>query len=247
MRIQLILKFKDSLVLPIQYNNILQAIILGWLGDENYQKFVHDSGYEFNNRRYKMYSFSRIEGKFIMNKEEKTITYFNEGKISISSVDDKFLNYIVNNVLLKSDFYMKGQKVYIDEVRCSKRLILSGDKIYTKSPIVVYSTFEHEGSKKTYYYSPMEKEFQSILKNNLINKYNAVYNKEPEDKNFEIQPLKNGKLRQSVVLYKKTVIKGWNGEFILKGSKELLDIAYNAGLGSKNAQGFGFIEISSGR
>lgn len=247
MRIQLTLKFQHTLVLPIQYNNILQAVILKWLGDDNFQKFIHDTGYEFNNRRYKMYSFSRIEGKFTMNKEEKTITYFEEGKINISSADDKFLNYLVNNVITEGDIYIKGQKVIIDEIKCYKKTLKSGDKIYAKSPIVAYSTFEHEGSKKTYYYSPMEKEFQSILKNNLINKYNAVYGIEPDERDFEIVPLKNKKLRESVVVYKQTVIKGWSGEFILKGSQKLLDIAYNAGLGSKNSQGFGFIEISSGR
>lgn len=245
MRIQIMLKFHDKLMLPIQYNNIFQAIILKWLGDENYQKFIHDTGYEYNKRRYKMYSFSRLEGAFRMNRENKTITYFDQGKFIVSSSDDKFLNYIVNKVILEDEIFIHNQRVSVEEVRCFNKKLKSGDKIYTKSPIVAYSTFEHDGSKKTYYYSPMEKDFETILRRNLINKFNAAYEKEPGSDEFSIKPINNPKLRESTVVYKGTIIKGWSGEFIVEGSEELLNMAYNAGIGSKNGQGFGCVEIGS--
>jgi CRISPR-associated endoribonuclease Cas6 len=60
---------------------------------------------------------------------------------------------------------------------------------------------------------------------------------------FSISPLNTKKLKKRVVIYKDYVIKGWDGEFLVEGSKELMDIAYNAGIGSKNSQGFGCVEI----
>ncbi len=36
-------------------------------------------------------------------------------------------------------------------------------------------------------------------------------------------------------MYKGYVIKGWDGEFLMRGLKELMDIDYNAGIGSKNS------------
>lgn len=74
MRIELNLEF-DELNLPIHYNHILQAVILKWINDENYARFIHDKGYEFNNRRYKLYTFSRLEGKFNIDKKNKRIIY----------------------------------------------------------------------------------------------------------------------------------------------------------------------------
>ncbi|MDN5332516.1 MAG: CRISPR-associated endoribonuclease Cas6 [Tepidanaerobacteraceae bacterium] len=48
------------------------------------------------------------------------------------------------------------------------------------------------------------------------------------------------------VIYKDVIIKGWMGVYILKGDPVLLKIAYDAGLGSKNSQGFGCFEILEG-
>lgn len=245
MRANLKLKFEGKITMPIQYNNIIQSVILKWIGNESYQKFIHDVGYQHNNRRYKMYTFSRLQGKFKMNRSAKTITYFDEANLIISSADDVFLNYVVNNILIENEFKILNQSVYVDEITCSNRKIKSREKIYTKSPIVVYSTFENEGNKKTYYYSPYEDDFAYMLKKNLINKYNAAYDKDPDCSDFFIKPTRWEKLKENVVVYKGTIIKGWSGEFIIEGSDELLNIAYNAGLGSKNAQGFGCIEICS--
>lgn len=42
---------------------------------------------------------------------------------------------------------------------------------------------------------------------------------------------------------RKTLIKGWVGRYKLSGDKELLKFALNTGLGGRNTQGFGMIEI----
>lgn len=247
MRAVINIKFNDRLTLPIQYNYIVQAVILRWLGDENYAKFIHDAGYEYNKRKYKMYTFSRLEGKFTINSENKTIIFYDEVHLTISCEDEKFLTYLINNVITKDEFYIINQQVYVDEVSCKNKKLSAPVEVFTKSPIVIYSTLENAEKKKTYYYSPYEKEFGELIKKNLINKYNALYRENPEDDNFEIQPLKNRRLKENILVYKGTVIKGWSGEFILKGSNELINIAYNTGLGSKNSQGFGCIEVVAKR
>jgi len=48
------------------------------------------------------------------------------------------------------------------------------------------------------------------------------------------------------VKYKGTVIKGWMGIYRLKGAVSLLKMALDAGLGAKNSQGFGCVEIWCG-
>jgi CRISPR-associated endoribonuclease Cas6 len=89
----------------------------------------------------------------------------------------------------------------------------------------------------------LEREFSELIRKNLIHKYEAYYNKLPLRDDFSISPINKKGLKERVVIYKDYVIKGWDGEFLLEGSEELMNIAYNAGIGSKNSQGFGCVEI----
>lgn len=243
MRAIINLKLDKPLVLPIQYNHIVHAVVLKWLNDENYSKFIHETGYTYNNRKFKMFTFSKLEGRYTYNRNNKKITYYDEVSLIVSTADDEFLKYLVNNILLNSYYKILDTDVYIEKVSLANPKISTNTRIITKSPIVVYSTFEHLGKKKTYYYNPMEEEFEQLIGSNLEKKYIAFFNKTPLDNNLKITPIKNQKLKESIVLYKSTVIKGWNGEFILEGSEELIRMAYDAGLGSKNSQGFGCIEL----
>jgi CRISPR-associated endoribonuclease Cas6 len=220
---------------------MLQAIILKWLNDENYQKFIHDTGYKLGNRKYKLYTFSRLQGKFKIDSIKGVITYYDEARLEIASQDDKFLSYLINGIIIKDDIYIGKNKLTIQNIECQNDHLKSGVKIYTKSPITAYSTFEILDKKKTYYYTPFEREFSKLIRENLIKKYRALYNKEPSDDSFEINCIKNSKLKERIIIYKGIVIKGWVGEFVLTGSEELINIGYNSGFGSKNSQGFGYV------
>ena len=51
--------------------------------------------------------------------------------------------------------------------------------------------------------------------------------------------MKKGK--ESLVFYKKEAVRAWNGVFKISGSKELIELALNAGLGERNSAGFGCV------
>jgi len=40
-----------------------------------------------------------------------------------------------------------------------------------------------------------------------------------------------------------TIIEGWFGDFLLHGAPELLDLLYQTGLGAKNSEGYGMIDL----
>lgn len=48
---------------------------------------------------------------------------------------------------------------------------------------------------------------------------------------------------QKIVYYGNTLIKGWMGVYQLIGDPVLLRFAYQAGIGFKNPQGFGILEV----
>jgi CRISPR-associated endoribonuclease Cas6 len=243
MRAQLEIKFNKTLVLPIHYNYALQALILKWLNDQNYSNFIHDTGYQFNNRKFKLYTFSRLEGKYQLNREQGIITFFDKVNLIISTADDKFLVYVVNTVIGNESFNLLGNEVYIESVKCYNAELKDSARIITKSPIVAYSTFEKDGRKKTHYYNPFEREFGELIQKNLIKKFRAFYGKYPNDDRFNIIPIKNKWLKQNLVKYKDFVIVGWSGQFLVEGSQELLQLAYDAGACPKSSMGFGCIEI----
>ncbi|MFX0548653.1 CRISPR-associated endoribonuclease Cas6 [Hathewaya histolytica] len=240
MRIKINFRSRGKVVLPIQYNHIIQACLLKWLNEENYQKFIHNTGYKYENRQFKMYSFSKVMGNFKFNREDKTLIFDKKFSLVVTSEEDKFLSYIANNIILSDSINIKGQEIMIESVNILKCNIEEDMEIYTLSPITVYSTFQHNEKKKTYYYSPFESEFSELIRENLIKKYKAFYGTLPKNSEFSIEGI--NRVKQSVLNYKGITIKGWNGEFKIKGSKELINLAFNSGIGSKNSQGFGCIE-----
>lgn len=244
MRATINFKLKNPITLPIQYNHVINGAILNWIENIDCHKFIHDEDFKAKSKDYKLYTFSKLQGRFTMNRKNKTITYYNGVNLLISSYDEKFLSNIINTLILKHDIKILNNYLEIDRIETS---LISIDKsemnIYTKSPITVYNTFKVDGKNKTHYYSPYEKKFGELIRKSLINKYKSFYGKEPKNKKFSIEPLERKEPKESIILCKGIVIKGWNGEFSLKGSKELLNLAYQSGLGSKNCQGFGCIEL----
>lgn len=243
MRANIEMSFNNELTVPIDYNYILHEMILNCMGKEGYETLVHDKRYEYKDGNYKLFTFSKLYGEFEMDKENSTITYFNRANFTVSSSDYAFLNYLINSVLKNRDFKIGWNDIKIKKIENSHVQLGNSEKIYTKSPIVAYKTLENDKRRKTLYYSPYEDEFEEVLKENLVNKYKAIHGHKPEEDEFKIKLLETKKPKSSSINYQGHIIKGWNGEFLIEGAPELLQIAYDTGLGLKNSQGFGCIEV----
>ncbi|WP_342455673.1 CRISPR-associated endoribonuclease Cas6 [Caloramator sp. Dgby_cultured_2] len=74
-----------------------------------------------------------------------------------------------------------------------------------------------------------------------MKKYFAYYNRK-YDNELSIEILDKNRTKKVVDFYKKFPIEGYLAGFVLKGEKDILDIAYSCGIGNKNSQGFGCIE-----
>lgn len=240
MKYKLLFQLQQPLELPIQYNHILQAALINWIKNPLYQQFLHNEGYKKEKRKYKLYSFSKIYGKYLIKKEEKIITFFDKIHIYLSCCDTKYIEYLTQNILTGYPLILGRYQLMISEIETIRELYKQTCIVKTLSPVSIYSTLvDSTGRKKTYYYNPHEKEFSHLAKNNLINKYISFYGKEPNNKELIIELIKGEK--ESIIHYKGYIIKGWNGVFSLTGSEELIEIALNAGLGGRNSIGLGCI------
>ncbi|MDD2496917.1 MAG: CRISPR-associated endoribonuclease Cas6 [Desulfitobacteriaceae bacterium] len=246
MHIYAVLKAVSGIELPITYNHFVQAAIYQTI-DTELAEFLHEKGYEAGNRTFKLFSFSRLSGRFELNKEKGSIKFYDDIYLTISSPVQHFCQSIANGLLTKDYIYfgknkVKLEKIFAQEFKMNKENVL----VNTLSPIVVYSTFlRPDGRKYTCYFQPGEPDYNSLITNNLVKKYRALHGKDAPQ--GEVKVLARGDMRLHVVNYKKTVIKGYSGKLELTGPTELLQMAVDAGLGSKNSQGFGCVNIMERR
>lgn len=236
--------FDGKLEIPIHYNHMLQGLIYNNLTDIALREFLHEVGFKNGKRRYKMFTYSRLLGKYNINKKNNTISFESPVRLHISSLVDDFINDI-STTFFKSDRLFLGSK----EIEVSKiyteypHFNNTEYEINTLSPIVIYSSISVDGKQKTIYYHPHDTLFSNKLKENILRKFTAIHGQDPKDDEFEIKYIGKKEPKLSIIKYHKTIIKGYNGKYLIKGNPELIRLAYFVGVGSKNSQGFGCFEV----
>ncbi len=243
MRLVIDLGFEEKITLPVHHNHLLQGFIYSLL-EPTLRKFLHEEGFIYQKRRFKLFTFSRLMGRFKII-EDKFI-FFPPVRLFISSPKHEILQSVAEGILKGERFRLYRKRVFIESISVYPRPNFS-NKAYAKmlSPITIRSTLlKANGSKKTYYYSPLENEFNELIKKNLEKKYYLVYGEKPASGiEFRITPYNVKPSHEKVIIYKETVIKGWMGIYEITGEPRLIQLSYDTGLGARNSQGFGCWEI----
>lgn len=239
MQAEITIHLNEPLVLPINYNHILQAVIYKAIGImPSYSDFLHDVGFQLNDKQFRIFTFSQLRGQYRIH--ERHIIFQDIVSFEIRS-PDPLLIYVVTNyfeyfgiqfgnityhsiLIEKYDYSVEDEKIHISML----------------SPMTIYSTERESGY--IHYYSPFDKEFYEKLISNFKNKYQAYYQMYPAGR-LEIHPYGNKEPKKLVTRYKSSMINAWYGEYELLGERKYLDFLYQVGLGGKNAQGFGLFQI----
>lgn len=241
MRIILEIGSQKEIMLPLNYNHIVQGFLYNNLSDKEFREFIHTQGYQIENKKFKLFTYSRLQGTFKIYPETKEISFAPPVKLVISSVVQQFISDLAETSIKADSLDLGKNKVSISSISVEKQFPFSQNvQIKMLSPLVAYTT----DNKFTQYYSPWHPQCNEILTNNLIDKYKTIFGYAPSDQTFKITP--NGmqeKKFKIIANYKNTIIEGYNGIYHLKGNPELIEVAYNTGLGSKNSQGFGCWEV----
>lgn len=239
MQIKISFSSDKDIVLPIHYNHIIQGFIYHNI-DDKLSLFLHNKGYMNNGRTFKLFTFSNI-----LKRGRKINKDFNFGKkiaIIVSSPIDDFCKSIANSMLQNDDLILGRNSIKVEQIELfSDNLDMEEIIVETLSPIVMYSTlFKKDGKKFTYYYQARENEFERLIGENLVKKYNAFYNEDIKPR-IHIEIMAKGTIRQNLVYYNNFIVKGESGKFIIKGDNRLLQMGLDAGFGGKNSQGFGCV------
>ncbi len=245
MRVVITLTADRPICLPIAHNHIVQGLIYGQL-ETNLARWLHGDAYSHARRTYRMFTFSRLQGRYALNPQHKTITFTPPVALQLASVNTDVLASFAEH-LLKSPYVTLGStQLSVTSVEILKPPPYQTSlRVKTLSPITIYSTFSKpDGKKLTHYYAPYEADWSVMLLANLARKANALKLPEPSPDDLAdstIKALRRSPKDKKVVRYKQLFIEAYDGHFELSLPEPYFELAYNTGLGSKNAQGFGMV------
>lgn len=227
MRVEVIFRVDKNIRLDKAMNEYITAFIYKCIeaNDPNYSKQLHDEGYTIGHKKYTYHTYSlRQNKKYVSNKLLR-----GEAKLCYSSALDKsVLNFVKG--LMKIDKVIIGNNEFKIVSIASKKEPKFKEGIYTTSSPIYTTSINNK------WLSPQEME--PYLVRNLINKYDCLYDKLP---NLDLQ-IKFLDHKTYYVFYKKATYKAYFGHIAIKGDSELIKLAFQAGLGSKNGAGLGMLE-----
>ncbi|TCL54665.1 CRISPR-associated Cas6 family protein [Hydrogenispora ethanolica] len=240
MRLKISFNSDAPIDLPVQYNHWLQATLYASL-DPEFGAFLHDRGFDGGGRVFKLFTFSRLFGTFRINGPQ--ISFTPPLQLIVASPVERFCQSLLNGLLTKGEIRLGENRLVVESVQ-AEHPVVEGEslKLHLLSPVTVYSTLlRRDGRKYTCYFAPGDPEFTRLAKENLDKKFRALVGTEPSPGIMTIHPLRLPRLH--ILDYKGNVIKAYSGMLQMNGPRELLQLAIDAGLGSKNGMGFGCGEI----
>ncbi len=195
-------------------------------------------------RGFKFYTFSnliledRIPGKNGLN--------FRKAHFFLSSPDPEFIRSFAEGLLLEPEFFLENNEnktnFIIERIellpvpkfsnRCTFR---------TLSPIYLKTLRNQEDRLVEFDLYPKDSKFHENLHKNLVARYEEFFGSKIEKDFFEIINIPSFKPKRIKIEnnYRRCSLM----DICLSANPELLQFAYDAGLGEKNAMGFGYVEI----
>ena len=234
----------NKIELPTGFSSYLQSIVYNFL-DRVSAEWLHEKGFKFEKRSFKLFTFSSLHEKPKYLKEIKQFLFPNEVSFTISTPVNWVIEQLVKNIVMSEKVMLGNNITFVISVETIEDKKITNNKIRVKTvnPIEVHSTLmKADGAKKTYYYSPVESEFQDLINKNLQKKWTAFYQKDCPY-NINISPVNMDLCKENTRIFKNIIIKGWTGHFWIEGEPEFLNFGLMTGLGSRNSQGFGMIDL----
>lgn len=198
------------------------------IGNANYSKQLHEGFKRLGYKKFVYHSYNISQNKkTIQFNLKKGITTL----ILTSALEDTIVNFAKGLVKIGS-VQLFGYSFNIKEIKLMSEPEFSNSEIFNAiSP--VYATDVNDNWLNI-------KETEEKLKENLIEKYYALYDRLPNNTNIKIRILSN---QTEYIRYKKDTFRGYTGLVAIEGDKELIKLAYEGGLGARCGQGMGLLQV----
>ena len=249
MRIKITCDIGEGIRLPINYNYFLSGVIYQFLkeSDPEYAQFLHQDGYEVENRRFKLFTFSQLMAQ--RNIQDDQIHFRSPLTWYVSSSQEQFLANFAAALMQTGILQIEHHRLRVQDVEVLRQPRFGPQTTFRcLSPITMSTVRERADKLVTHYCLHDDPQFSELVRQNLIRKYEAVYRHSPEEKSFamtfdqEYIDKRKGRVTR-LVDYKGIKIRGVLSPFHVIGAPELIHIGYECGFGDKNSMGFGMVEV----
>lgn len=259
MRVKLTLQTQQrDTRLPLNINHAIAGLIYRILGaaSADFATLLHEEGFADaadRSRRFKLFTFSRLEfrrshlhnGRIVLDDPNVTL--------QLSSPVSAFIEHFVTGLFQCEAFQLLGHGFVLTAAETLPVPDFSATNSFRAlSPIT--ETVRDEGAPHPRFLSPAD-DWSEIMQRNLLRKYRALYGSDPADTQLRwqwdqdyLQRLAAQGRRASVLIDINGIkVRGWLVPFTVEGSRELIELGYETGFGSRNSMGFGMGEIIGSR
>lgn len=254
MRFKLILQLQPKVMgdeMPINYQYPIQAAIYRILAnsDAEFSEWLHKNGYQQEGKRFKLFTFSNLFiPKYIIDKErERLIVKSEHATLFISFLPEKITQQFIRGLFLRQIIqvadHISGTQFVVREIQMMPPLEYNPEIIFkTMSPICI-SSRNNRGLMD--YLSPKDTRYEQGILTGLLARYEAIHGKPFEGTSYcHLQLLsepKSSLIRIKAGTPGETRVRGYRYQFKIDLPEELMEIAYESGLGEKGSLGFGMI------
>lgn len=232
---------KHKLILPLAHFDILQGLFYKLLSqDKELADAVHE-GKLHPESRYKYCCFTDIDG--VRKVEGRQLIYSGVLEWQIRSMDDIIIDAISMRLKDRCMFSLADTECDVIRLEVSQQEVLCGHVICTMdTPVALYTT---DSNGHNLFRGPADEDFSALMERNLENKFREYYD-QPAAPGIKIRPVRAEACRKCVTRFKGIYITAYYGSYEIKAAPDVLNLAYYAGIGSKNTQGFGTIRSMEG-
>ncbi|MGZ5483881.1 MAG: CRISPR-associated endoribonuclease Cas6 [Pyrinomonadaceae bacterium] len=243
---------RPGTALPLNYHHAVAQAIYRKLGSASieFATNLHDVGYRTNGHVFKLFTFSRLQTTKAHRQDDKLLLEHPEIFLQVSSPVAAFIEHLIGGISMGRIWNIAGSKFqFIRAELVPPPIFHETMRFHALSPITEWIRGEREHPT----FLSLTDEWSEIMRANLVRKYKALYDCEPEnqkliwswDDDYIDRAEQRGK-RLSVLREIHGInIRGWLAPFTIEGSKELIELGYEAGFGARNSMGFGMAEVDT--
>lgn len=245
--------------LPVNYQYAVSSWIYKVIGraDGEYSAFLHEKGFAFNGRKFKMFTFSQLDLRPYKVAGNEFRLLGSEISLNVRFLVDSSMENFIRGLFMHQHCGLGNGYAQTDfqviAVEAKQPPLLNTTMRYEcLSPIVV-STLRDDRSVA--YVSPEDPAFSRVFHGNLVRKHSALAlhaggpEPEPPRGNFSFRLLNEPRKKGTTIkehTAEETKVIAYLFRFELTAPVELHEVGYYAGFGEKNAMGFGCVRVMDG-